>query len=114
VKTTKAQNKHLRALSATAHERELSQALGELSAKFQEWQKGDLSPWDLNQEIHEFHDGKQRELYKFYVMQHNPLFCVASALTNGIIDIDEVPENCREILKPKVEIVKNDKDIKLM
>ena len=64
--------------------------------------------------LHEFHDGKQRELYKFYVMQHNPLFCVASALTNGIIDIDEVPENCREILKPKVEIVKNDKDIKLM
>jgi len=108
VKTTKAQKKHLRILSATAHERELSQALGELFAKFQEWQKGDLSPWDLNQEIHEFHDGKSRNLYKFYVMNHEPLFRVASALANGVIDIDEIPENCRAILKPKMEIVKNE------
>jgi len=110
VKTTKAQNKYLRVLSATAHERELSQALGELSAKFQEWQMGDLSPWDLNQEIHEFHDGKQRELYKFYVMNHNPLFCVASALANGIIDIDEVPENCRTILQSKIEVIKSSEE----
>jgi hypothetical protein len=108
VKISKTQRKNLRALSATAHERELSQALSELFAKFQDWQAGDVSPWDLNQEIHEFHDGKSRELYKFYVMNHNPLFCIASALAKEVIDIDEVPENCRAILSPKMETVKNE------
>ena len=108
MKITKSQSKHLRTLSETAHERELSQALGELHVRFQEWQEGNVSTWDLNQEIHEFHDGRSRNLYKFYVMNHDPLFRVATALANEIIDIDEVPENCRAILKPKIEIIKSE------
>ena len=108
MKITKSQSKHLRTLSETAHERELSQALGELHVRFQEWQEGNVSTWDLNQEIHEFHDGRSRDLYKFYVINNDPFFSVANALANEIIDIDEVPENCRAILKPKIEITKNE------
>jgi hypothetical protein len=108
VKITNSQRKHLWTLSETAYERELSQAIGELHVRFQEWQEGNVSTWDLNQEIHEFHDGRSRDLYKFYVMAHDPLFRVVSALANNIIDIDEVPENCQTILKHKMEIIKNE------
>lgn len=103
---TKAQRKHLRSLSGKAYERELSQALDDLFSRFQLWKKGDLPPWDLNQEIHEFHDGRSRDLYRLYIMNYDPIFCVAYALAKEIIGIDEVHENCRAMLQPEVEIIK--------
>jgi len=107
VELTKAQRKHLRTLSGKAHDRELSQALDDLFNRFQEWQKGNVSAWDLNQEIHEFHDGRSRDLYKLYVMNYDPIFCVAYAVAKEIIGIDEVEENCRAILQPKIEFIKS-------
>ena len=105
---TKAQRKHLRTLSEKAYDRELSQALDDLSDRFKVWQKGNLSSWDLNQEIHEFHNGRSRDLYKFYVMNYDPIFCVAYALAKEIVDIEDVEKNCRAILQPKIEFIKSE------
>ncbi len=53
----------LRALSAEAWAEELSEALLELYEDFGKWAEDSLSPFDLNDKIHEFHNGKSRELY---------------------------------------------------
>jgi hypothetical protein len=108
VELTKTQRKHLRELSGKAHERELSEALNALLDRFQEWKNGNVSPWDLNQTIHEFHDGRSRDLYKLYIMNYDPIYRAAYALAKEIIGIDEVEESCRAILQPKIDFIKGE------
>ena len=97
----KKRKRYFREMAALAHERELSGALEDLYFRFGLWKNGKTDCFDLNQEIHEFHNGKSRELYKFYTMG-DPMTAVAYAIANGIFNEAEINqkyiENIREII----------------
>ncbi len=104
---TKSQRKHIRSLAQRAYEKELSQALNSLHERFQKWHANEISPWDLSEDIHKFHDGTARELYKFYEMTHNFEFSVAHAVAKDILDFEEIEENCRALLQPKIDYLRS-------
>ncbi len=91
---TKAQRRHIRDLAVIAHGRELGAALDALNNQFKKWQSGELDPWELNEEIHQHHNGIARELYKAYVMG-DAFHAVGAAVVDGILELDEVREDCR-------------------
>ena len=57
----------------------------------------------LNDKIHEHHDKTARELWKIYEQMNDPNFAVSMALVKGIIKIEDVQENCRELVERQVE-----------
>ena len=91
---TKGQRRHLRELAAIAYDRELTAALNELHGHFTRWQAGELDAWELNELIHQHHNGVSRDLYNFYDGS-NPEMLVASALAREVLSWDEVREDCR-------------------
>ena len=106
---TKSQKKHLRQLAGQCYEKELSMALEALHEDFQKWKRSEITPWDLTEKIHEHHDKTARELWKTYVQMNDPSLAVSIALAKGIISIDEVPENCRELVEIRSEFFKQEK-----
>ena len=104
---TKSQRKHIRSLAQRAYEKELSQALNSLHERFQKWHANVISPWDLSEDIHKFYDGTARELYKFYEMTSNFEFSVAHAVAKGILDFEEIEENCRAFLRLKIDSLRS-------
>ena len=94
-KFSKKQRHHLRELAAECHEFELEDALEELYEQFQKWGGKGLNVFELNDIVHEFHNGISRELYKRYVMM-DPDFSVAYALNNNVLNESAVD---KEVLK---------------
>jgi len=97
---SKKQKHHLRVLAEECHQYELEEAMEELYEDFQKWGSKGISVFDLNDRLHEFHDGISRELYKRYVML-NPEFGVAYALNNGFLSEDEVGKDLVKLLGKK-------------
>ena len=93
-------------MAAVAHERELSVALEKLQSKFESWKKDEIDCFELNQEIHEFHNGESRDLYKFYAMGE-PYQAVAYAIANGIITESEAIKEYIQEITPSIEYFKN-------
>lgn len=86
---TKRENRRLRELAAEAYDKEMDAALSALQERFQDWQQGVIGPHDLNQEIHEFHDGISRELYKTYTMGDS-FYAVARAIRLEFLDRSKI------------------------
>ena len=76
-------------------------ALDMLNEDFKKWKKSEITAWDLNEKIHEHHNVTARELWKVYEQMNDPSFAVALALAKGIIKIEDVQENCRELVERK-------------
>ena len=73
-----------------AHERDLRKALGELRIQFGRWEHGDISSFELNEFVHQFHQESSREIWKRYTTNHlEP--AVASAVVAGILQREELP-----------------------
>ena len=88
--------------AAIAHDRELGQALQELRADFDRWKKGDISPIQLNNQIHDFHQGPSREFWKKYGTQTQET-ALAAAIVTGILPKGEVPDELLQYLEPLIE-----------
>ena len=86
---TKKQKRLLRELAADAHERELALELTKLLSDFRSWEEGNFNPHELNQKIHEFHNGASRELFKAYAMG-DPYFGVVRAIYDEILDSSQI------------------------
>lgn len=86
---TKRQKAELRRLAALAHERELSAVVGDLQVEFQQWQKGEINVFALNESIHKFHHGISRDLYKRYDLRDID-WSVAGAIARGTLLEQEV------------------------
>lgn len=84
--------KQLRLLCSIAYTRELNSHLGELESKFSEWKKGTIDCWELNDFIHQFHDGISRDLYKTYNYVDSKELLVSRALSLGFLEQSELPE----------------------
>lgn len=61
---TRAERKELRRLAGLAYERELAHELTTIEAAFRAWRAGELSPFDLSDRIHAFHNGVARDLLR--------------------------------------------------
>ncbi len=90
----KSQKKHLRNLSAKAHEIAMEKALNELHLQFHKWQHDEIDPWGLNEAIHKHHDGTGRDIWKLY-NSSDPIIAIAISIKKDIIKLEDVREDCR-------------------
>ncbi|MGM0603882.1 MAG: hypothetical protein ACQESS_11275 [Bacillota bacterium] len=99
--------KEIRRLSGIAHERELEKALADLNLKFKQWENKELDPFELDDEIHKFHNKTSREIFKKYNSYNMEDHFVAKAIVNGIIDKDEVDPEAYQELELLIERIKD-------
>ena len=81
---TKSERKELHGLSNLAYERELAKALESLEKKFGQWKKNKITPFELSDLIHKFHNGIARDLWSFYANGDSGMV-VAHAIAKSII-----------------------------
>lgn len=93
--------RNIRDLAAVAHDRELGTELRRLDELFSQWRNGQLSPHELNDAIHRFHDGPSRHLWKNYT-DSDPSLAVASAVVRGVLQEEEIPAPAAEELRTMV------------
>ena len=110
---TKAQMKAVRKLSGIAYERELAKAAGDLREQFEAWRRGEIDVFELNERIHQFHDGISRDLYKQYAMAEAG-WNLAGAIRNDVIKESEVDplilENLRGLIDLGQQLADSDKN----
>jgi len=104
---TKSIRKELAALNGLAHERYLDQALRELQKQFSSWESKEINAFDLNEAIHQFHNGQSRELYNYFgggrsMNNHR----VARAIVEGLIEETEVSEETLDALTKIIELIR--------
>jgi hypothetical protein len=99
--------KKLHELKCEAHERELARELTQLAAKFDEWKAGHIGAGELDNLIHQHHNGSSRELFKFYNYADYDL-AVAHAIAQGILAEDEVPADVWFHIKSKVQFLRRE------
>jgi hypothetical protein len=95
---TKQQRRKLRELAALAHERELAQELGQLEADFRRWRAKELDVHELNDRIHQFHQGPSRKLYTRYSVTDLDM-TVASAIVRKVISEAEAGPEITRLLQ---------------
>jgi len=96
---SKAERRAIRELAGLAYERELAGELTKLRASFDAWIAGQMTPFDLEQIIHQFHDGVARQLYNRYSSGSTLPHAVAAAVLRGTISVAEIPEPARKHLE---------------
>jgi len=104
---SKKTKKEIRRLAGLAHERELEKALSDLNLKFKQWENKELDSFELDNEIHQFHNKISREIFKKYNSYNMKDHFVAIAITNGIIDKDEVAPEAYKELELLIERIKD-------
>lgn len=109
---TKKQKKDLRALAEKAYEEDLGRCIDKLFDHYQEWKNKQISVWDLNEKIHEFHNDIARGLYKSYTIE-DPIFPVAFGIKSGVIGINEVDQYCHQDIERILEYLENNNSNKV-
>jgi hypothetical protein len=104
-------SKHIRKLvrdfAALSHDRELGEALRELRAEFDRWERGELPPSDLSDEIHKFHQGPAREIWlRYSTNQLEP--ALGFAVATGVLRTDELPEELLQHLAGWIDFYKSE------
>lgn len=100
---SKKQRRELRNLQGLAWERELGNALGELREDFRVWENGEISPFELNDRIHRFHNGRSRELFNTYGGSLYS-FWIAHVIARGVIKESEVSEDLLAELRADIDM----------
>ena len=103
--------KHIRRLvreyAAIAQDRELAGALRRLGAEFDRWERHELSPHDLNDAIHTFHQGPARDIWAKYSTNHlEP--ALGFAVASGILRKDEIPDELLQHLAGWIDFYEHD------
>jgi len=60
----------VREWAGVAHDRDLRDALSELRARFDRWDRGEIDSFELNNLIHRFHQDTARQIWKRYATTH--------------------------------------------
>ena len=98
---TKSEKRKLRELAKEAYSRELDTALRDLDSAFSDWRKHHVSGFQLEELIHEFHQGPARELFSDY-SRLDPGFLVARAVGRHLLEEAEVPGPLLKALAPLI------------
>lgn len=99
---TKNIKRQIRELAGLLYERELNAELAKLDAHFEQWRQGSLSPFDLSEQIHQFHQGPARELYNLFGHDDSFPLLVARAIVDETLTETEVPKDVREALARQI------------
>ena len=102
IEFSKSVRKQIRQIRDQAYEAELGEALRGVESGFSEWRNGDLDCFELTDLIHEFHQGPNRELFKYYtsVKAHT---AAARAIAFGVVRPEDVPPEILEALSDEIE-----------
>ena len=93
----------VREYAGIAHDRELEAALLGLRGEFDRWQRGEITPGQLTDLIHQFHQGPARRIWAKYSTNHlNP--AVAYAIAMGFLRKDELPQELLQYLSALIEL----------
>jgi len=92
----------LRECTRLAWEAEMRGALLPLALMFDEWKSEKLSTSDLNQAIHEYHNGAAREIWRRFATD-DPTMPLAYAVASGVLPKDSLPAEVLEHIASKVE-----------
>lgn len=87
----------LRQHAKRAWEAEMKAALEPLAAKFEMWKSGAMSSADLDEAIHEYHNGTAREIWKRFSTK-DARMAIAHAVASGSIASESLPPEVREYI----------------
>jgi len=106
---TKSIRRELRFLTGQAHKRYLDHALSELQQRFFSWESKEIDGFDLNEAIHQFHNGKSRELYNYFTgSQDLNGHRVARAIVEGVISRTELSKETLDAIINIIERLEDD------
>ena len=100
---TKSQRRRLHELAALAYQRDLDVELAKLEVEFTRWRAGELSPHELSDLVHDFHQGPSRKLFAKYDQRFRELN-VADAIRRGVLSTDEVGAEILALLEPRLSL----------
>ena len=95
---TKTQKRLSRKLAGIAYEHELSFHLEVLAKKFDAWREKEITCWELNELIHQYHDSISRELYNLYNSKMHPIAILERAINRGFLEIKEIPDQLTSLI----------------
>jgi hypothetical protein len=100
----KAVKKELAAIATAAHEVALRRELEALAGHFDRWRRNEIDSFTLADEIHKFHDGPNRDIYKRFTYQGTSGLPViaAYAVANGLVDKSSVSAETMPYIAPLV------------
>jgi hypothetical protein len=94
----------LREAMGEAYRRELDRELEKLAEEFARWRRGEMSPFELSDRIHQFHQGPNRELFARYTAGNSLLLLqVAGAVRQGVLRLEEIHPDAWEHVKGMME-----------
>ena len=96
--------KLIREYAGLAYERELVAELGKLADRVNSWKQGEISPWELSDDIWEYVKGPQREMWKKYTNKNLLDLIVARAITDGFLKREEVPGDVLESIDDLIRL----------
>jgi hypothetical protein len=97
----------VREWAGIAHERDLRKALDELGHAFDRMERGEISPFELNDMVHRYHQDESREIWKRYATTHlEP--AVAGAIVAGVLKREELPPALVEHVAKLIEFYEHD------
>lgn len=96
----------LRRWAQLAYERELKNALLQLFGKFDQWRRGQLDPFELNEEVRRHNDDTARNLKARYATTA-PETAVAMAVVTGVLREDEIEPDCIALIGPQVKYLRD-------
>lgn len=101
--------RRLRELAAQAYEKELGQETEALSARFAAWRAGQITIWELNEEIHRFHNSTTSGLFKLYEQRTiSEGMIVARAVARGLLQKEDIPPEVYSYIASWVDNFKSD------
>jgi hypothetical protein len=89
--TPKSVKRLVREWAAVLRNREIGHALLELRTHFDRWQRGEITALDLDDLIHQFHQGPSLEIANKYESKYLEA-AIGLAIATGALRREEVPE----------------------
>lgn len=97
----------IREWAGVAHERDLRNALTDLRAQFDRWERGEIDSFELNDLVHKHHDGASREIWKRYATNRlSP--ALASAVAAGVLRTEELPSELVQHLAGLIDLYQHE------
>lgn len=105
---TKKVKSQIRNLIPLLYQRELQLELEKLDQHFAQWRNEEISPFELSEHIHEFHQNPSRELFSKY--QSRPLFptYIAQGVAKKLLDQSEIPTETWDALEININYWKKE------
>jgi hypothetical protein len=101
---SKKMKKVLREYAEQAYCKEMSIALDALYESMNLWKQGQVTVYQMNDEIHNYHNGASREVYNRYNTTHLNL-AVASAIQRGILEKEAIDPEFLEVISAELTII---------